>query len=415
MKDKLNDLCSILEELENDENERLKEITEVQDKVEQFNSIARPLKDKLVKLEKSTSKQTLYGADKEKSLEIQEDVNKQLRQVDNLKARASELNDVVDGMQKSQNPRKYDEFICEEEDITRRLDELKEALVTKGDEVGSIISEWDELERDVKKISETVDLLDANIEENKVDNLDMNALTSNIKNVEEVLEKLNIVQPDFDDVKKRGRKLQEKGVGAELVGEILPNIDDKVRSIQHDVPEKISELEKLADSLKSFNDDLSDADHDIHLVEELVDEQKPVGGDKEIIDQQMKELKELIVKLDLVNSKVCNLKDASSAVKSKYPDADSHHIDEPLKKVTERLTNVNQNIGNRQCKLEDALVQCGQFNDAIQSLLGWLIETSELISNQKPTSGVDHNVLKAQLQEQKVSLLILKNLIISCK
>ena len=89
-------------------------------------------------------------------------------------------------------------------------------------------------------------------------------------------------------------------------------------------------------------------------------------------------------------------------MKSKYPDAQSESVDEPIRELVDRVNAASCSVSERQVKLEEALVQCGQFNDAIGALVQWLEETRELIHNQKPVSGVDHNVLKAQLQEQKV-------------
>lgn len=402
VKQRLGKISTLCVQVENDEKDRLKEIADVQDKVEQFNSIARPLKDKLTKLEKNSGKLGLYGVDKEKSREVQDDINKQLKQVENMKQRANELNGITGEMKASEQPHKYDDFVDEDDEITQRVDELRGLLAAKGEEVESIIAEWDQLENEVGEISETVDQLESDVNASEVKSLDLDALKTNIENVGEVLNKLGAVKPTYDDLKKRGRKLQEKGVGTELVSETLPNIDDKVRSIQREVPYKVNELEKLADRLNSFNENMGVAEDALDAIEKCVEEQKPVGGDKEVIDQQMSELKELTEKLDSASSKVAHLVEACANVESKYPNADSKIIDEPLKKLSDRLSEVSENIANRQCKLEDALVQCGQFNEAIQALLAWLIETSELINNQKPTSGVDHNVLKAQLQEQKV-------------
>jgi len=52
--------------------------------------------------------------------------------------------------------------------------------------------------------------------------------------------------------------------------------------------------------------------------------------------------------------------------------------------------------------LQEALLHCGRFQDALESLLSWLIDTEDLVANQKPPSA-EFKVVKAQIQEQKVS------------
>ena len=56
----------------------------------------------------------------------------------------------------------------------------------------------------------------------------------------------------------------------------------------------------------------------------------------------------------------------------------------------------------REHNLDNALLQAGKFNDALDSLLSWLKETEDMVQNQKSPS-TDYKVVKAQLQEQKVS------------
>lgn len=52
--------------------------------------------------------------------------------------------------------------------------------------------------------------------------------------------------------------------------------------------------------------------------------------------------------------------------------------------------------------MQEALLHCGRFQDAVESILSWLIDTEDLVANQKPPSA-EFKVVKAQIQEQKVS------------
>lgn len=60
-------------------------------------------------------------------------------------------------------------------------------------------------------------------------------------------------------------------------------------------------------------------------------------------------------------------------------------------------------VSDRERSLDSALLQSGKFNDALDSLLSWLSETEDMVANQKPPSP-EFRVVKAQLQEQKVSV-----------
>lgn len=59
-------------------------------------------------------------------------------------------------------------------------------------------------------------------------------------------------------------------------------------------------------------------------------------------------------------------------------------------------------VAQRAAQLQEALLHCGRFQDALESILSWLIDTEDLVANQKPPSA-EFKVVKAQIQEQKVS------------
>lgn len=59
-------------------------------------------------------------------------------------------------------------------------------------------------------------------------------------------------------------------------------------------------------------------------------------------------------------------------------------------------------VAQRAAQLQEALLHCGRFQDALESLLSWMVDTEELVANQKPPSA-EFKVVKAQIQEQKVS------------
>ena len=106
-----------------------------------------------------------------------------------------------------------------------------------------------------------------------------------------------------------------------------------------------------------------------------------------------------------MQEKVADIGQIRSDITSKYLDADASPLEDALNNLNNRILNANQRISDRQAKLEEALIQCGQFKDASKSLLAWLEETQELVDGQRSIAAADPNVLKAQIMEQKVRLV----------
>ena len=405
VKEQLEKLKKQFDEVEKLGDERQKELAAVQNKVEKFNSTVRPAKDRLSAIEAALPKLTLYGVDKQRIDEINDQLKKLQKQIDDVENKVGDMTGITDDLLEQHPTTDSKHLRDEKDDVKERLEKLKANVNERSQEVENMLKDWNELENDIQKASEAVNKCKKNIDENKPKKLDVEELACQMENIQAVEASLGENAPLFDEVQKKGRKLRDKGIGSDTFGGIVPKIDEQVCDIKKDFPEKVSELEKLKDALSGFNEKLKDADKDMRDIEKKVDDQKPVGGDKNTIDEQLKDLKELLNELEPLQEKVNKLNDIRADLKNKYPDADSSKIDEPLDKLNERLANINQKVSDRQGKLEDALVQCGQFDDAIQSLIGWLNETKELVDNQKPISAVDENVLKAQIQEQKVDIL----------
>nr|KAF6362750.1 dystonin [Pipistrellus kuhlii] len=76
-------------------------------------------------------------------------------------------------------------------------------------------------------------------------------------------------------------------------------------------------------------------------------------------------------------------------------------LEQDLDDVNARWKTLNKKVAQRAAQLQEALLHCGRFQDALESLLSWMVDTEELVANQKPPSA-EFKVVKAQIQEQKL-------------
>lgn len=76
-------------------------------------------------------------------------------------------------------------------------------------------------------------------------------------------------------------------------------------------------------------------------------------------------------------------------------------LEHDLDQVNARWKTLNKKVAQRAAQLQEALLHCGRFQDALESLLSWMVDTEELVANQKPPSA-EFKVVKAQIQEQKL-------------
>ncbi|KAI5611574.1 dystonin [Silurus asotus] len=76
-------------------------------------------------------------------------------------------------------------------------------------------------------------------------------------------------------------------------------------------------------------------------------------------------------------------------------------LEHDLEEVNTRWNTLNKKVAERSVQLHEALLHCGRFQDALESLFSWLKDTEELVDSQKSPSA-EFKVVKAQIQEQRL-------------
>nr|XP_023400448.1 dystonin isoform X8 [Loxodonta africana] len=171
---------------------------------------------------------------------------------------------------------------------------------------------------------------------------------------------------------------------------------DRAQAREEQVEGTIERLEEFYRKLKEFSILLQKA-------EEHEESQGPVGMETEMINQQLnvfkvfqkEEIEPLQVKQQDVNWLGQGL--IQSAAKGTSTQGLEHDLDD----VNTRWKTLNKKVAQRAAQLQEALLHCGRFQDALESLLSWMVDTEELVANQKPPSA-EFKVVKAQIQEQKL-------------
>ncbi|XP_032265497.1 dystonin isoform X15 [Phoca vitulina] len=171
---------------------------------------------------------------------------------------------------------------------------------------------------------------------------------------------------------------------------------DRAQAREEQVEGTVGRLEEFYSKLKEFSTLLQKA-------EEHEESQGPVGMETETINQQLdvfkvfqkEEIEPLQVKQQDVNWLGQGL--IQSAAKSTSTQGLEHDLDD----VNARWKTLNKKVAQRAAQLQEALLHCGRFQDALESLLSWMVDTEELMANQKPPSA-EFKVVKAQIQEQKL-------------
>uniref|UniRef100_A0A8C1JHJ0 Microtubule actin crosslinking factor 1 n=1 Tax=Cyprinus carpio TaxID=7962 RepID=A0A8C1JHJ0_CYPCA len=166
---------------------------------------------------------------------------------------------------------------------------------------------------------------------------------------------------------------------------------------------RLSLIEAAEERMKEFYTRLADLQGLLGRAEEVLNTQAVVGTEVEVIKQQLQEFK--VGKEEQIDSIQPKLQHVNAVgqglIQSAAKHTDTQGLEHDLETTNLRWNSINKRVAERIAQLQEALLHCGKFQDALEPLLSWLSDTEELIANQKPPSA-EYRVVKAQIQEQKL-------------
>ncbi|KAL0964650.1 hypothetical protein UPYG_G00327030 [Umbra pygmaea] len=176
---------------------------------------------------------------------------------------------------------------------------------------------------------------------------------------------------------------------------------DRAKGRQEQVGSTLTRLEELYSTLEQFTIKLGGAE-----VKE--ENQGSVGMETDVINQQLEAFK--VFQKEEVDPLQSQLQDINrlgqGLIQNAAKGTSTKGLEDDLEGVNTRWNTLNKKIAERSAQLHEALLHCGRFQEALESLLSWLTDTEDLMTNQKPPSA-EFKVVKAQIQEQILLQMLL--------
>ncbi|XP_060708162.1 dystonin isoform X12 [Hemiscyllium ocellatum] len=217
--------------------------------------------------------------------------------------------------------------------------------------------------------------------------------------------KLQELTTSIEGAKKEGKQMLESASSPDLLG-LKRDLDalskqcnkllDRAMIRKEQVETNLARVEEFNSKCKTFSKLMT-------VAEEHEESQGSVGTETDVINQQLESFKvfqkEEIEPLQTVLQEVNRL--GQGLIQSAAKNTNIQTLEHNLEEANTRWNTLTTKVAERAAKLHEALLHCGRFQDALESLLSWLMDTEELVANQKPPSA-EFKVVKAQIQEQKL-------------
>uniref|UniRef100_A0A8C5PE50 Microtubule actin crosslinking factor 1 n=1 Tax=Leptobrachium leishanense TaxID=445787 RepID=A0A8C5PE50_9ANUR len=234
---------------------------------------------------------------------------------------------------------------------------------------------------------------------------DIDSLKSQNEVVQKFLETLQDLKLDIESSEKKCRVMLENEGGPDLIGLMreLGTLNKQCVKLTERGRNRQEQLQSTLSRVDDFNKRLKELKHQVVAAEGSSTLQGVVGTEVESIKQQLEAFK--VFQKDQVDSIQVKLQQVNGLgqglIQSADKNCDVHGLEHDIDELNAKWNTLNKKVAERVTQLQEALLHCGKFQDALEPLLSWLTDTEELIANQKPPSA-EYKVVKAQIQEQKL-------------
>ncbi|XP_071623642.1 microtubule-actin cross-linking factor 1 isoform X11 [Heliangelus exortis] len=234
---------------------------------------------------------------------------------------------------------------------------------------------------------------------------DSDSLQSQAEDVRTFLGKLHSLKSDIEASESECKKMLEDEGSPDLLGlkRELETLNKQCSKLTERGKNRQEQVEMTLSRVEDFYNRLKELTQMTTAAEENEALQWVVGTEVETINQQLADFKlfqkEQVDPLQLKLQQVNGV--GQGLIQSAGKNCDVQGLEHDMEEINTRWNTLNKKVAQRVAQLQEALLHCGKFQDALEPLLSWLADTEELISNQKPPSA-EYKVVKAQIQEQKL-------------
>ncbi|XP_013767299.1 dystonin isoform X3 [Pundamilia nyererei] len=373
--------------------------------VKEFNDACKEAKTQLEGAKKQVDAYDTQGvqAHSNKSLTNMKAQHKSLEavqnQVEHMKALAKDLVvDVPDAEGVTDLLLQADSIEKDYSNLNKKLEETCQALEGKLQGIG-------QFQNNIREMFAQFTELDDELDSMSPVDLNLDTLKEQQDSIQSFVTKLQELMANTANAGDSCKKMLESEPSPDLLG-LKRDLDalskqcgkllDRAKGREVQVQSTLTKLEELYGKLNQMEDKLCRA------VDKEVS-QEPVSMETEVINQQLEAFKAFQKEdIDPLQNQLQDINSLGQGlIQNAAKGTSTKKLEDDLEGVNSKWNTLNKKIAERSAQLHEALLHCGQFQDALESLLSWLTDTEELVANQKPPSA-EFKVVKAQIQEQKL-------------
>ncbi|XP_057350039.1 dystonin-like isoform X2 [Manis pentadactyla] len=203
-----------------------------------------------------------------------------------------------------------------------------------------------------------------------------------------------------------------------LIKNLLISVQSRWEKMVQRLVERGRSLDDAKKMAKQFHEAWSKLMEWLEESENSLDSELEIANDPDEIKTQLAQLKEFQKSLGAKHSVYDTTTRTGCSLKEKTSLADDNlKLDDMLSDLKEKWDTICGKSGERQNKLEEALLSSGQFTDALQALSDWLYRVEPQLAEDQPVHGdvslviymiKNHKVFQKELEKRASSMQALE-------
>ena len=288
-------------------------------------------------------------------------------------------------------------------DINSRWDELLKGIVERQRELdhallrlGQFQHALDELLVWIGRTDKTLDGLRPVFGDPQVIEVELAKLKVSVNDIQ-------AHQTSVDTLNDAGRQLIEtdsESADASTTNRKLRQLNERWSELQEKASGKQRDLEAALKDAQDFMTEIQDLLFWLNDLDGALTTSKPVGGLPETAKEQLERFMELFTELEENRSKVDSALTRGDAYLKKSKEGACTNLRHNLKTLKQRWEHVMNRANDKKIKLEIALKEATEFQEALQEFVDWLTGAEGVLGNLQPVSRVMDNII-TQIDEHK--------------
>ncbi|XP_043207067.1 microtubule-actin cross-linking factor 1-like isoform X6 [Amphibalanus amphitrite] len=288
-------------------------------------------------------------------------------------------------------------------DINTRWDELLKGIVERQRELDHALLRLGQFQHALDELLVWIGRTDKTLDGLRPVLGDPQVIEVELAKLKVTMNDIQAHQTSVDTLNDAGRQLIEDdrdSADASATHRKLNQLNDRWGELQDKATGKQRELENALRDAQDFMNEIQDLLFWLNDLDGALTTSKPVGGLPETAKEQLDRFMELYGELEHNRSKVEAVLQRGDTFLGKSKEGASTNLKHNLKTLKQRWEHVTNRANDKKIKLEIALKEATEFQEALQEFVDWLTGAEGVLGNLQPVSRVMDNII-TQIDEHK--------------